>query len=89
MSNDYSEVYSRSLEDPEGFWAEAAESIHWEKRWDTVLDASNPPFYRWFRGGMLNTCYNALGENSTRYHAENRGQQGRQTIVSCRPPASS
>ena len=60
MSNDFNEVYSRSLKDPEGFWAGAAEAIHWEKRWDTVLDASNPPFYRWFRGGVLNTCYNAL-----------------------------
>jgi propionyl-CoA synthetase len=60
MSSDFNEVYSRSLKDPEGFWAEAAEAIHWERRWDSVLDASNPPFYRWFRGGVLNTCYNAL-----------------------------
>ena len=44
MSGDFSAVYSRSLKDPEAFWAEAAESIHWEKRWDTVLDASNPPY---------------------------------------------
>ncbi len=56
----YDEVYSRSLSDPEGFWGEAAQSIHWEKPWDRVLDDSNPPFYRWFAGGELNTCYNAL-----------------------------
>ena len=60
MGTGYGEVYSRSLENPEGFWSEAATSIHWEKRWDTVLDASNAPFYRWFSGGVLNTCYNAL-----------------------------
>ncbi len=60
MSNDFGKVYSRSLNDPESFWSEAAESIHWEKRWDTVLDESNPPFYRWFLGGVLNTCYNAV-----------------------------
>ena len=51
---------SRSIEDPEGFWAEAAEAITWYKKWDKVLDASNPPFYRWFVGGEMNTCYNAL-----------------------------
>ncbi len=56
----YQEMYRRSLEDPEGFWGEAAEAIHWEKKWDKVLDASNAPFYRWFVGGELNTCYNAL-----------------------------
>jgi len=56
----YDEVYSRSLSDPEGFWGEAAQSIHWDKPWDRVLDDSNPPFYRWFAGAELNTCYNAL-----------------------------
>jgi propionyl-CoA synthetase len=56
----YDEVYSRSLSDPDGFWGEAAQSIHWDKPWDRVLDDSNPPFYRWFAGGELNTCYNAL-----------------------------
>ena len=58
--NDYNDVYQRALNDPEGFWAEAAEDIHWDKRWDRVLDDSRPPFYRWFTGGALNTCYNAL-----------------------------
>jgi propionyl-CoA synthetase len=56
----YDEVYRRSLSDPEGFWGEAAEEIDWERRWDRVLDDSNPPFFRWFRGGRLNTCWNAL-----------------------------
>jgi len=60
MSGNYEEIYQRSLHDPEGFWAEAAEDIHWYKKWDKVLDDSRKPFYRWFVGGMVNTCYNAL-----------------------------
>ena len=56
----YQDVYSRSMQDPEGFWAEAAADIDWYKPWDKVLDDSNKPFYRWFSGGELNTCYNAL-----------------------------
>ncbi len=60
MSSRYDAVYARSMEDPEGFWAEAAEAVHWYEKWDKVLDDSRPPFYRWFPGGVTNTCYNAL-----------------------------
>src|SRR4029077_17565598 len=60
MATIYDEVYRRAQRDPEGFWAAAAEDVHWERRWDRVLDASRPPYYRWFAGGRLNTCYNAL-----------------------------
>ena len=56
----YAQAYARALSDPEGFWGEAAEALHWERRWDRVLDDSRPPFYRWFTGGRLNTCYNAV-----------------------------
>ena len=56
----FDEVYDRSLSDPEKFWTEAAGAIHWEKKWDKILDDSNPPFYRWFRGAECNTCYNAV-----------------------------
>src|SRR5947199_2335931 len=56
----YDETYARSMRDPQGFWAAAAEDIHWDRRWDRVFDDSRPPFYRWFTGGELNTCYNAL-----------------------------
>jgi len=67
----YQEMYQSSIQDPEGFWAKAAENITWYKKWDKVLDASNPPFYRWFVGGELNTCYNALDR-----HVENgKGDQ--------------
>ena len=60
MSNAYDEAYRRSMEDPDGFWGEVAEDVRWIKKWDKVLDDSNKPFYRWFTGGELNTCYNAL-----------------------------
>ena len=56
----HDDLHRRSLEDPKGFWAEAAEDIHWYKRWDKVLDDSNPPFYRWYPGARTNTCYNAI-----------------------------
>jgi propionyl-CoA synthetase len=56
----FDDVHGRSLADPAGFWGEAAEAIDWDKRWDKVLDDSNPPFNRWFPGGVLNTCHNAL-----------------------------
>ena len=56
----FDEVYRQSLEDPEGFWAEAAEAIDWDAPWTRVLDDSSAPFYRWFVGGRLNSCHNAL-----------------------------
>jgi len=56
----YEQLYRRSLADPVGFWAEAAADIDWIEPWQQVLDASDPPMYRWFQGGVLNTCYNAL-----------------------------
>ncbi|MCP4041082.1 MAG: propionyl-CoA synthetase, partial [Gammaproteobacteria bacterium] len=60
----YKEVYANSMNDPDAFWGEAAESIHWDKKWDQVLDDSDKPFYHWFKGGMLNTCYNALDRHA-------------------------
>ena len=62
----YDTVHQRSLDHPQEFWAEAAAAIHWYKPWDKILDGSNAPFYRWFTGGQLNTCYNALDR-----HVEN------------------
>ena len=60
MTNPYQAAFEQSINDPNGFWAKAAEDCHWYKRWDKVLDDSNKPFYRWFTGGQINTCYNAL-----------------------------
>ncbi|PYN54803.1 MAG: propionyl-CoA synthetase [Candidatus Rokuibacteriota bacterium] len=56
----YDETYQRSMKEPAAFWAAAAEDIYWDKRWDRVFDDSRKPFARWFTGGVLNTCYNAL-----------------------------
>ena len=69
--NAYRAAWRRALEDPEGFWGERAEALAWERRWDRVLDASRAPFYRWFVGGRLNTCYNALD----RHVEQGRGEQ--------------
>ena len=60
----YDELFQRSIKDPEGFWADAAQAITWEKKWDKVLDDSNKPFYRWFPGGLMNTCFNALDRHA-------------------------
>lgn len=60
MTSAYEQAYTQSLAQPEDFWAEAAEDLHWFKRWDRVLDDSRAPNYQWFAGGMLNSCYNAL-----------------------------
>ena len=67
----FDEIYRRSIAEPEAFWGEAAEAIHWSERWDKVLDDSRPPFYRWFTGGRLNTCYNCLD----RHVKAGRGEQ--------------
>src|SRR5687767_6856904 len=66
MKSSYEEVYAQWLADPAGFWAEIAAVVHWFKRWDKVLDSSRPPFYRWFTGALVNSCYNALD-----WHVEN------------------
>lgn len=56
----YQEAYDESINNPEKFWGEAAKEIHWYKPYTRVLDDSKKPFYRWFVGGELNTCYNAI-----------------------------
>ena len=70
MTSGYDEAYTRALKDPEGFWGEAAEGVHWFKRFSKVLDDSNPPFYRWFAGGEVNTAYNALDRHVENGRAE-------------------
>ncbi len=71
----YRALHARSLSDPEGFWAEQAAAIDWSRRWDKVLDASNPPFYRWFGGGELNACHNALDRHVDGGPGSNRADQ--------------
>ena len=60
MAGSFDEVRTKAGQDPSGFWAEAAKDVHWMKPASTVLDDANPPFYRWFVGGEINGCYNAV-----------------------------
>jgi propionyl-CoA synthetase len=60
MRSTYDEQYARAARDPQGFWGAAAEDLYWDQRWDRVFDDGRPPYYRWFVGGRLNTCYNAI-----------------------------
>src|SRR5471030_2422823 len=53
-------IYEEADKDWQGWWVKQAEQLHWFKKWDTVLDDSNPPFYKWFVGGKLNVSYNCL-----------------------------
>lgn len=57
---EYQALHKRSLEDPDGFWSEVASELHWFKKWDTVLNDSDKPFFKWFEGGKTNICYNCL-----------------------------
>lgn len=66
----HADDHRRSLAEPEAFWAEQAAALHWEKKWDRVLDSSQAPFHRWFTGGRLNTCYNALDRHVENGRAE-------------------
>jgi propionyl-CoA synthetase len=66
MSGEYERAFRESVSDPERFWGAAAEKVHWYRTCDRVLTSEKPPFYRWFEGGIVNSCYNALD-----YHVEN------------------
>ena len=68
----YLEMYQRSVDDPEGFWAEQAEKfVTWFKPWDNVMDVDfHKAHIRWFDGGKLNVCYNCVDR-----HLESRGDQ--------------
>ncbi len=66
----YRATYDASLNNPEAFWAEQAGLVDWFVKPAEVLDRSRPPFYRWFTGGSLNTCYNALDRHVIRGRAD-------------------
>lgn len=63
--------WEKSLQDPQAYWAEKAKAIDWFKQWDTVLDSSNPPFFKWFAGGELNVSYNTL-DRHVKGHRKNK-----------------
>jgi propionyl-CoA synthetase len=52
--------HKESIENPASYWGKAAEDCYWYKKSDQILDDSNKPFYKWFKGGITNTCFNAL-----------------------------
>ena len=62
----YARTYDDASRDPEWFWAHAARALHWDVTPHVILDRSRAPLYRWFAGGVLNTCYNAVDR-----HVEN------------------
>ena len=71
MTARYDEVHRRSLADPESFWGEAAETLVWTRRWDSVLEHTETPAgYRWFAGGRLNTCYNCVDVHVDNGHGD-------------------
>ena len=60
----YSKVYRESIETPEKFYEGAAWILDWYSKWDSVLDKSNEPYYKWFVNGKLNVCYNAVDRHA-------------------------
>ncbi len=66
MIGNYLNTYKESIQNPQLFWGKAAQELVWHKPFETVLDESQAPFFRWFTGGELNTCYNALD-----FHVQN------------------
>lgn len=72
---DYLTQYKNSIENPEEFWAEAAAQLSWSKTWDKVLDDSDAPYYEWFAGGEMNTCFNALDRHC------NEGRAGQTALI--------
>jgi propionyl-CoA synthetase len=66
----YRAAFRRSIEDPEGFWGDQAALIDWISKPSSALDRRQAPFYRWFPGGTLNTCYNALDRHVVKGRAD-------------------
>ena len=66
----YRDAFDKSINEPDSFWAEQAGLIDWFTKPKRVLDDDNPPFYRWYPDGTMNTCYNALDRHVVAGHAE-------------------
>ena len=75
MSGEYEQAFRDAATDPERFWGAAAEKVHWYRKFDSVISSEKPPFYRWFEGGMVNSCYSALD-----YHVEH-GNKDRIALI--------
>ena len=79
-------IYEEADKDWQGWWTKNAENLHWFKKWDTVLDDSDPPFYKWFVGGELNVSYNCLDRhvedgNGDRVAYHWRGEEGEEKDI--------
>ncbi|HXE43876.1 MAG TPA: acetate--CoA ligase [Conexibacter sp.] len=79
-------VYEEAARDPQAWWERQADALDWFERWETVLDDSNPPFYKWFVGGKLNASYNCLDRHveagrgdRVAYHW--RGEEGEERAI--------
>ena len=83
---DWDAVQKSAAADPQGFWAERASELAWTRKWDKVLDDSNPPFYKWFAGGTTNIIANAIDRHLTT-HRKNKiafiwqGEDGTERVV--------
>ena len=67
----YRAAYQKSIQDPEGFWADIADNFTWQKKWDKVLDWNfKEPKIEWFKGGQLNITENCLDR-----HLATRGNE--------------
>ncbi|MDP2824846.1 MAG: acetyl-coenzyme A synthetase N-terminal domain-containing protein, partial [Sulfuritalea sp.] len=62
----YSEFYKRSIEQPEAFWRDEAKLVDWHKPPQTIRDYSKPPFVKWFSGGEINLCHNAVDRHAAK-----------------------
>lgn len=75
-------IYENVRRDPDAFWAQAAEELHWFRRWDRVLEWT-PPFAKWFPGGRTNIAYNCLDRHPL-HQRDDRQAQGRDPDASRR-----
>ncbi|XP_052753973.1 acyl-CoA synthetase short-chain family member 3, mitochondrial [Galleria mellonella] len=71
VTEEYKKAYKRSLDDPEGFWGEVGQELEWTKPWDRVLDNKNPPFTKWWVGGEMSVCHNAVDRHVTSGRGDN------------------
>jgi propionyl-CoA synthetase len=69
---DYQQAYARSMDDPDGFWRDAAAAIEWTRPPGRILDDSAAPIYRWYPDAELNTSYNTLDRHVAAGHGGRR-----------------
>ncbi len=82
----YKSMYQQSIQDPEKFWSEVANDLHWFKKWDTVLEDSKKPFFSWYKGAKTNLCYNCVdrhleGPNKNKAAVIWEGEPGEEKVL--------